>query len=168
VFRIRSRELRRRSARPGFRRRSRLVSSTACSVFALALALAGCGGGDEARPTLPPDVGAALEAQATDVEEALAAGDATQARAEADELVAAVRDAIDRGDVPATLRGELLDATERLASLVPEPEPPASPPPPPADEDEGEDEEKEDDEDEDDGDEKEENGKGKGRGKGKG
>ena len=157
--------------RPGFRSRWRLASSTACS--ALVVALAGCGGGDDpaTRPVLSPEVGGELAAHTTDVEEALAAGDSARARVEADELLAAVRDAIDRGDVPAPLRDELLNAAERLASLVPEPEPPAPPPPPPpppADEDEpdGEkDEEK--DEEKDDG-EKDDNGKGKGRGKGKG
>jgi hypothetical protein len=121
-------------------------------------------------------VGTELAAQTTAVEEALAAGDDVRARAEADALVAAVRAAIDRGDVPAPLRDELLAAAERLASLVPAPEPPApAPAPPPADEDDAEDdaEDAEDaEEDEDDGGEdepgKKDKGKGEGRGKGRG
>ncbi len=122
-------------------------------------------------------MGTELTAQTTAVEEALAEGDDVRARAEADALVAAVRAAIDRGDVPAPLRDELLAAAERLASLVPAPEPPApAPAPPPAEEDDPEDdaedaEEEEPDEadEDDDGEDKPgKKGKGKGEGRGKG
>ena len=152
----------------------------------------GCGGDRRNAPQLSSDVGRDLAAQTAEVEEALAEGDAGRARKEADELVAAVREAIDRGEVPAPLADELLPAAEHLASLVPEPqaEPPAPPPPappapappppappaptppepPPAneEEDEADEGEEEDDDAGDTGPGKSDNGKGKGRGKGNG
>ena len=126
-----SSERRRRSARRACPRRWRLAWSTASSVLVL-LAVVGCGGGGDrgTAPELSRDVGRGLAAQTAEVEEALAAGDADRARREANELVAAVREAIDRGEVPAPLADELLPAAEHLASLVPDPQaPPAAPPP---------------------------------------
>ena len=74
-------------------------------------------------------MGAALAAQTAAVEDALVAGQVARARAEADELIAAVTAAINRGDVPPPLQEELLGAAQRLASLIPAPAEPHAPPP---------------------------------------
>jgi len=126
-----------------FPRRWRSASSTVCSV--VLFAVAGCGGSDDGQrpaPALPPAVGDALAAETADVDEALAAGDTPRARAEAEDLAARVEAAIERGEVPRALRGELRAAARRLLDLIPPPpppppeppapEPPPSPPPAPA------------------------------------
>jgi hypothetical protein len=86
---------------------------------ACALALAGCGGGDDAAPpTLPTGVADGLATQSESVAETLEAGDTCGAAQEADALVAAVEAAIASGEVPvafrASLRGTAVDLQDRI------------------------------------------------------
>ncbi|MDQ3670659.1 MAG: hypothetical protein M3377_10345, partial [Actinomycetota bacterium] len=106
-----------------FPRRWRLVSSTACS--AIALVVAGCGGGEGAGDQVPPGVGSILVEQTQEVEDALAAKDFATAREQALDLQERVTAAIDAGRVPSSLQDELLAAVKDLVRLIPEeaPEP---------------------------------------------
>jgi hypothetical protein len=123
------------------RKRWLLVSSTACSV----LALAACGGESrsETEPSFPAGVGSSLAAEADRVATSLEAGDANGARGAAVRLDAAVERAIAAGRVPSALRRQLREAVDALLASLPAPTPA-----PTADEDSGDE------------------GKGKGKGKG--
>ena len=143
--------------RPGFRRRSLAVSSTACSALFLALFAGGCGatgadGGESAttRLALPAALADELARRADRVAVLAAAGAYAEARATAIELRDSVVAASDDGRIPAPLAGELLGAVDRLLGQIPVAE--ETPP--------------EEDEKEDDGDDKG-NGKGKGKDEGK-
>lgn len=123
--------------------------------------VAGCGGAEEERATLPPEVGSELAAAAGDVTAALEAGDPATAQAEAAELLAAVEAALADGDVPRPLAREVRRGAERLAALVDAAQPPPVTPPPVQ---QGDDDEKDDEDDDDSG---PGNGKGKAKGKDK-
>lgn len=129
----------------------------------LVLALAGCGGGDDAAGTQPrPDppllaapVAERLAARSDAVADGLAAGDVCGAAHEADALHGEALAAVEAGDVPPALRDELLATARALVDAV-------NCPPPPT-------EEADDDEvDDDDGDDDDEPGEGKKKGKKKG
>lgn len=122
--------------------------------------VAGCGGAEEERATLPPEVGSELAAAAGDVTAALEAGDPATAQAEAAELLAAVEAALADGDVPRPLAREVRRGAERLAALVDAAQPPPAPPPV----QQGDDDEENDGDDDDSG---PGNGKGKAKGKDK-
>lgn len=122
--------------------------------------VAGCGGAEEERATLPPKVGSELAAAAGDVTAALEAGDPATAQAEAAELLAAVEAALADGDVPRPLAREVRRGAERLAALVDAAQPPPAPPPV----QQGDDDEENDGDDDDSG---PGNGKGKAKGKDK-
>ena len=86
---------------------------------ACALALAGCGGGDEAAPpTLPTGVADGLATQSESVAETLAAGDTCGAAQEADELVAAVEAAIASSEVPVAFRASLRETAVELQNEI--------------------------------------------------
>ena len=87
--------------------------------------------------------------QTQEVEDALAARDFATAREEALDLQDRVTAAIEAGNVPRSLRSELLSSVRHLIELIPNP---------PAPDEEEDQEEKG----------KDENGKGKGKGKGSG
>jgi hypothetical protein len=121
----------------------------ACSA-ALAVTLAGCGGGSEQEP--PPSridqaTAETLAAESERIAELLDAGDECTAAHQADELKRSVDRAVAAGRVPSDLGTELAKTAEALVNEVNCP-----PPPPPPDEDEDEDDEGK---------------KGKGKGKGK-
>jgi len=104
------------------------VCLTACS----ALALAGCGGGEQ---RAAPKIDRATAQQLADKSDAIAdsvdAGDLCGAAHQADELQADAQAAVDEGRVPAQLADEL----ERNArALVNDLNCPPPPPPPPAEE----------------------------------
>lgn len=89
------------------------------AVFACALALAGCGGGDEAAPpTLPPGVAEGLATQSESVAELLDAGETCGAAQEADDLVAAVESAIASGEVPVAFRASLRETAVELQNEI--------------------------------------------------
>jgi len=71
------------------------------------------------------------------VSDALSGGDTAAARAQAEELLTTIDAAVDAGDVPAALAGELRAAAERLLGLIESEEPAPSAP---AETDEGKDE----------------------------
>jgi len=123
------------------------------------LVVAGCGGPEEERAALPPDVGSELAAAAGDVTAALEAGDPATAQAEAAELLAAVEAALADGGVPRPLAREVRRGAERLAALVDAAQPPPAPPPV---------QQEDDDDDEDDEDDNDDSGPGNGKEKAKG
>jgi hypothetical protein len=85
-----------------------------------ALALAGCGGGEEeaARQTLPAGVAQELARASEDVAESVEAGDFCGAAEEAEELRSSALAAVDDGRVPEGLAEPLLAAVERLEGQI--------------------------------------------------
>lgn len=85
-----------------------------------ALALAGCGGGEQeaARETLPSGVAQELARASDDVAESIEAGDSCTAAAEAAELRTSALAAVDDGRVPEALADPLLAAVERLEAQI--------------------------------------------------
>lgn len=112
----------------GISRRSR-----AASAAGLALAIAGCGGGEREiapPPRLPSVLAEDLAARSDHVAELLAVGDRCGARTTADDLSATVVEAINAGGVPPPFQEELGGAAAALAAritCVPA-TPPAEPP----------------------------------------
>ena len=101
-----------------FRRRWRLVSSTACSALAV-LALAACGGGDTAAdPAIPADVASRLASQADGVADALEAGDSCLATERARTLDRAAREAVANGRIDDAFASDLEPATDKLAAGI--------------------------------------------------
>jgi TolA-binding protein len=89
------------------------------AAFASALALAGCGGGEEAAPpTLPPGVADGLATQSESVAELLDAGDTCGAAQEANALVDAVEAAIAAGEVPVAFRASLRETAVELQNEI--------------------------------------------------
>lgn len=100
-------------------------------MLAAVLTLAACGG-DEAGPTepgLPPTVAENLAAQSEGIADKLDAGETCAAARQADALKDEAQAAIDGGQVPAALQGELMSNIDELVNTV---NCPAPPPPPPA------------------------------------
>jgi multidrug efflux pump subunit AcrA (membrane-fusion protein) len=96
------------------------------------LALAGCGGGGEARPEeprLPRAVAERLAQESEAIADKLDAGDTCGAAQQADVLENAVEEAIGNGDIPDAFQAELLENARQLQSDVNCPEPPPPPPP---------------------------------------
>lgn len=88
---------------------------------ALALAIAGCGGGERDSappPRLPPALAQDLAARSDHVAELLAAGDRCGARATANDLSATVVEAINAGRVPTPFQEELGGAASALAARI--------------------------------------------------
>jgi DNA repair exonuclease SbcCD ATPase subunit len=109
----------------------RAISGT---VVALALALAGCGGEDEAdapvRPKLPAELAAALAYESDQIAASLAEGRECAAHRQAQALRAHVGDAVGSGQVPPTLGREMSAAASSLDDgIVCEPAPPPAPEP---------------------------------------
>jgi hypothetical protein len=80
------------------------------AAFSLAIALAGCGSSSETsagQPALSNALASALADKSDEIASALESGDVCGAAQKADELKAAVDEAISRGQVPAAFRGEL-------------------------------------------------------------
>jgi hypothetical protein len=81
------------------------------AALSLAIALAGCGSSSETsdneQPALPHALASALADKSDEIASALEGGDACGAAHQADELKAAVDEAISRGQVPAAFREEL-------------------------------------------------------------
>ena len=101
-------------------------------LFALAVALVGCGGSEvpPRDPKLPAELGAELAAQADAVAASIDAGDSCGARDQAVALQSDVAEAIASGRVPRALRRELQSAVAELVAGIecvppdPEPQPP--------------------------------------------
>lgn len=94
------------------------------------LALAACGGGDDARPEEPgisPGVAERLAQESEAIADKLDAGDVCGAAQQADVLVSSVEQAIAGGDIPEAFQAELTTAATNLQNDV---NCPAEPPPP--------------------------------------
>jgi hypothetical protein len=114
------------------------------SSCALALALGGCGGGDETPPgpRLDPAVAVQLAGQSDQIADLIDDGNVCGAAGRADDLVRNVENAIDAGQVPPSLAQELRENAVALQNDVncePPPPPPAPPPPPPGGDEDDED-----------------------------
>jgi hypothetical protein len=110
--------------------RPRAPSAFLAALLVAALAVVGCGGGDDdagapPRPAIEPRLAADLAAQSDAVATALESGDICTAAVRADELVAAVNDAAARGRIPRALRDRLTTAAIGLQNEVNCPPPPA-------------------------------------------
>lgn len=114
------------------------------TVVALTLALAGCGGEDEAdppataQPKLPAELAVALAAQSDQIADNLAAGDECAADLQAQALRAQVEDAVGGPEVPPALgremsaaAGTLDDGIQCEPAPAPAPEPKPKPKPKP-------------------------------------
>jgi outer membrane murein-binding lipoprotein Lpp len=106
------------------------------TVVGLALALAGCGGDDEAdappRPKLPAELAAALAYESDQIAATLAEGRECAAHRQAQALRAHVGDAVGSGQVPPALGREMSAAASSLDDgIVCEPPPPPAPEPEP-------------------------------------
>jgi hypothetical protein len=111
----------------------RAISGT---VLALALALAACGGEDEAdkpvRPKLPAELATALAYESDQIAASLAEGRECAAHRQAQALRAHVGDAVGSGQVPPALGREMSAAASSLDDgIVCEPPPPPAPEPEP-------------------------------------
>jgi hypothetical protein len=113
-------------------RRNRARALTACvlAAAAAAWALAGCGGEEGAppRPAIEARLAADLAARSEAVASALESGDVCTAAVRADELVAAVDDAVARGRIPHALRERLTTTAIGLQNEVNCPPAPAPAP----------------------------------------
>jgi hypothetical protein len=110
--------------------RARAPRAFLAALVVAALAVAGCGGGDDGdgarpRPAIEARLAADLAAQSDAVANALESGDVCTAAVRADELVAAVNDAVARGRVPRTFEDRLTSAAIGLQNEVNCPPPPA-------------------------------------------
>jgi hypothetical protein len=105
------------------------ATGRACAAAALlaALSVAGCGGEDAPppRPALEARLAEDLAVRSDAVASALESGDVCTAAVRADELVAAVDDAVARGRIPSALRERLTTAAVGLQNEVNCPPPPA-------------------------------------------
>ena len=107
------------------------------TVVALAIALAGCGGDDEAdapaQPKLPAELADALAYESDQIAASLAEGRECAAHRQAQALRAHVGDAVGSGKVPPSLGREMSAAATSLDDgIVCEPPPPPEPEPEPA------------------------------------
>jgi DNA repair exonuclease SbcCD ATPase subunit len=94
------------------------------------VALAGCGGGGDARPEeprLPRAVAERLAQESEAIADMLDAGDTCGAAEQADVLEDAVEEAIGNGDVPEAFQAELLETARQLQNDVNCPQPPPPP-----------------------------------------
>jgi hypothetical protein len=108
----------------GCRRRSPSVWPWAPSAVAVALLLAGCGGGKRAatttaqQPRIPAAVASDLRGQADAVAAALDSGNGCAARTRARGLVQAVTQAVNRGQIPGPLLEPLTSSANDLAARI--------------------------------------------------
>ena len=88
-------------------------------LVAAALAVSGCGGGEQtAEPTLPRTVAEDLAARSDAIADALDAGDVCTAAGRADELRAATITAINNGQVPQEFQAVLHARANELVNTV--------------------------------------------------
>lgn len=91
-----------------------------------ALSLAGCGGGSEATPSepaIPAPIAEDLAARSEEIAATLDGGDVCGAAQQADDLVRAADEAIQDGQIPQALQGELQNVALELQNTINCPEP---------------------------------------------